>query len=123
MIDINKLEEGVLIEANDFNTGISQLVNDIAVQDRRMSRNEIYKLACNIIGSLVVQNYVTVIKTKYKRVDEDIYNKISSSDVSEEEMEIILKHPEKWDEMDVFSKTATIELRITDKGREYLSTL
>lgn len=123
MIDINKLEEGVLIEANDFNMGIRQLISDITVQYRHMDQVEIYKLACNVIGSLVIQNYVSVIKTQYTCEQEDLYAPISSADLPKKELDLFLAHPEKWDEMGVFSKTEPVELRITEKGRDYLSTL
>jgi len=123
MIDINKLEEGVLIEANDFNMGIRQLISDITVQYCHIDQVEIYKLACNVIGSLVIQNYVSVIKTQYKCEQEDLYAPISSADLPKKELDLFLTQPEKWDEMGVFSKTEPIELRITEKGRDYLSTL
>jgi hypothetical protein len=123
MIDINDLEQGVLIEANDFDTGIRQLINDITVQYRDMDQTEIYKLACNVIGSLVTQNYVSVIRTRYECEQEDLYKRISCADLSEHELNLFLTRPDKWDEMEVFSNTAPIELRITEKGRDYLSAL
>ncbi len=123
MIDINELEEGVLIEANDFNVPIQNLINDVTVRGRDLDKAEIYKLACNITGSLVIQNYVSVVKTQYKQEQENVYAPLSSADLSRPELDAFLAHPEKWDEMGVFSETEPIELHITEKGRDYLSTL
>jgi hypothetical protein len=123
MIDINKLEESVLIEANVVNMGIRQLINDITVQYRHMGQAEIYKLACSVIGSLFMLNYASVVKTRYKREQKDLYVPICSAGLPEQELDVFLKNPEKWDEAGVFSKTEPIELHITEKGRDYLSTL
>ncbi|MCP4138416.1 MAG: hypothetical protein GY754_46065 [bacterium] len=120
MIDIQELEEGVLIEAGDFNMGIQQLIADITVRYRDLSKEEIYKLACNVIGSLVVQEFVTVIKTTYKETGDDIFSPVSNADVSGDELDTFLKEPAKWDELDVFSKTETFELKITEAGRNSL---
>ena len=123
MVDINELEQGVLIEANDFNMPVQNLINDISVKDRDLDHDEIYKLACNVIGSLVIQSYVSVVRTRYKFEEEDIYTPIGSVDLPKKELETFLSRPDKWDEMKIFSDTEPVELCITDRGRDYLSTL
>jgi hypothetical protein len=123
MIDIEKLEEGLLIEANDFDMGVRQLVNDISVQYRHLDREETCRLAGNVIGSLFARNLVKLVKTRYRMQEEDVYAPISSADLSEKELETFFNRPETWDEMGVFSKTEPVEVRITKKGRGHLSTL
>ncbi len=123
MVDINELEEGVLIEANDFNMPIQNLINDIMVRCRDLGRTDIYKLACNIIGSLALQNYVIIVKTLYNCEEEDIYTALSSAELPKSALDAFLACPEKWDEMGVFSEKEPLELKITQKGRDYLATL
>ena len=119
-IDIKEIEEGVLIEANDFNMGIHQLVNDILVKNRSMSKKEVLDIAGDVISSLTGKGFIKVIITKYREESEYLYTPVSHEELSEKELENLLKSTDKWDEMGVFSKIDRYELCITDKGSEYL---
>lgn len=120
MIDIRELEESVLIEANDFNMPVQNLYNEILVQGKTMPQQEVRSFASRIIGSMMLEGLVTLVKTRYRQEDTDIYTAESTRDCTPEEADLILKEPERWEEMDAFSITDTFELAITDKGRERL---
>jgi len=120
MIDINELEMGVLIEADDFNYPVNNLMNDVTVRGKNLDRDEVYRTACSIIGSLYVQGYITIVRTAYQDEGDDLYTPLATTELAGDELDTFLKHPEKWDDMEVFSKTATVEMKITDRGRDYL---
>ena len=120
MIDINEIEEGVLIEASEFNYCIENLVNDITARGKGLSREEIYRFACNIIGSLLARGLVKLVRTTCKEVEEDLYDRVSERELTDEELDLILQKPDKWDERDVFSITEVYEMSITGEGRKAL---
>ncbi len=120
MVDINDIEEGVLIETNDFNLSVQNLCNDIMVRGRDMSQEEVRKFASNIIGSMVTEGLITLVKTNYVQEDEETFSPDSERELSPEEMDLILKHPEKWEEEGVFSPAEVYEMVITEQGRERL---
>ncbi|HOD15959.1 MAG TPA: hypothetical protein PK307_00845 [Spirochaetota bacterium] len=120
MINIRETEESVLIEANDFNMPVQNLYNEILVRGKTMPEHEVRAFTSRIIGSMVLEGLVTLVKTRYRQEDTDVYAAESTRDCTPEEAGLILKEPDRWEEMDVFSITDTFELAITDKGRDRL---
>ena len=120
MIDIREIEESVLIEANDFNMPIQNLYNEILVRGKTLPEPDVRTFTSRIIGSMVVEGLVTLVKSRYHREDADVYSFESSRDCTPEETDLMIKEPGRWDEMDVFSPTEVFELAITEKGRERL---
>lgn len=121
MIDINEIEEGILIETEDFNMGIENLYNDIKVRGKNLSDDDARRTTCSIIGSMVLQGLSALVKSRYRLEDDDLYEFQSQRDLTPEERELILTKPELWEENGVFSMTEVYELAITDKGREKLT--
>ncbi len=120
MVDIKDIEEGVLIETNDFNMSVQNLCNDIMVRGRGMPGEEVRKFASNIIASMVAEGLISLVKTTYVQEDEDLFSPESERELTHEEMDLILKQPEKWEEKEVFSPTEVYEMVITEQGRERL---
>ncbi|HNR88148.1 MAG TPA: hypothetical protein PKM65_07395 [Spirochaetota bacterium] len=117
MIDIKGIEEGVLIETREFNMCIQNLYNDIKVGGKNLSDEEVRRFTCNVIGSMVTEGLVRLVKTTYLQEDEDVYSYESERDLTPEETDLILKEPERWEEENVFSPADVYELVITGKGR------
>lgn len=118
MIDIQRIEEDVIIEANDFNMPLTELVNTIAYTNRGLSTDEVYKNASRIIGSMLKQEQVELVRTVFKDNGNDTFTPLSEHQLSEKESNIVLKQSEKWDDKDILSFTNVFQLKITDKGRE-----
>ncbi len=123
MIDIMDIEESILIEADDFGRSVGNLVAEIQFRDKDLSYRDTCRFACTVIGSLMTEGLIKVIKTEYKLEDEDYYTPVKSTDLPEEELDRFLKNPDQWDEMNVFSDMLPFELRTTGKGREKLEKL
>ena len=121
MINIREMEESVLIETNDFNMPVQNLYNDILVQGKRMPEQEVREFTSRIIGSMVLEGLLTLARTRYRQEGIDLYAAESTRDCTPEETDLILKEPERWEEMEVFSLTEAFELAITEKGRERLA--
>jgi hypothetical protein len=121
MIDIRDIEEGVLIEADDFNMPVHNLYNDIVVRGRNISEKDARAFASRIISSMALEGLISLVKTCYRKEDEDCYAPVSTRDCTPDEALLIMKEPEKWEEKDVFSHTEAYELAITEKGREKLA--
>ncbi len=117
MIDIREVEEGVLIETGDFNMCMQNLYNEIKFLGKDISDGEARRFTCSIIGSLVTQGLVTLVKSTYLQKEEDLYELESERGCTDEELDFLLKEPERWEEMNVFSLTEVYELAITEKGR------
>jgi len=120
MIDINGIEESVLIEAQDFNMPVLQLYNEISVRNKSLSESDARSLASRIIGAMVAEGLVTLVRGTYREIDEDCYSLETMRDLSPEETDLILKRPDRWEEKDVFSLTETYELAITERGTKRL---
>jgi hypothetical protein len=120
MIDIKGIEEGVLIETNDFNMPIRQLYTDIRVQEKSMSEQDVCSLACSIIGSMLLEGLIRLVRATYREQKDEIYVLEAVRDLTPEETDLILKEPHRWEKTDVFSLTEPYELAITDRGREQL---
>ena len=123
MINIMEIEEAVLIEAEDSGQNVGNLVTEIRFRDRKLGYGEACRFACSIIGSLVAEGLITVIKTEYIQEDEDSYAPVISTELTKEELDKFVSNPDKWDEMKVFSDTLPFELRATGKGRERIKKL
>ncbi|HNW30548.1 MAG TPA: hypothetical protein PKN50_18880 [Spirochaetota bacterium] len=123
MIDIMEIEGAVLIEADDFGLNVGNLVTEIQFRDKKLGHGDACRFACAVIGSLVEEGLITVIKTEYVMKDEDFYVPVVSREVSKEELNGFIRNPDKWVEMKVFSDTFPFELRTTEKGREKLKKL
>jgi hypothetical protein len=121
MINISETEESVLIETNDFNMPVQNLYNEILVRGKTMPEHEVRAFTSRIIGSMVLEGLVTLVKTTYRQEDADVYAAESTRDCIPEEVDLIMKEPDRWEEMDAFSITDTFELAITEKGRERLA--
>ena len=101
MINIKDIEEGILIEAGDFNYSVINVVSDVKSQSSDMSNEEVLKTACNIIASLVLEGYIKIVKTKYKEEEEGVYSPISTDPLDNETLDLFMKNPDKWEEMGV----------------------
>jgi hypothetical protein len=121
MISIREMEESVLIETNDFNMPVQNLYNEILVRGKSMPEHEVREFTSRIIGSMVLEGLLTLARTRYRQEDIDLYAAESTRDCTPEETDLILKEPERWEEMEVFSLTDAFELAITEKGRERLA--
>jgi hypothetical protein len=119
MINLNDIEEGVMIEVNEFNYPLSNLVNDVTIAGKDLSRSEVYKYASNITASLFMEGYIKLLKSSYKQAGDDSYELVSSRDLTEEEIDYILKGSEKWDEETIMSVDEVFELSVTEKGESY----
>ncbi|TAL37068.1 MAG: hypothetical protein EPN93_06480 [Spirochaetes bacterium] len=120
MTDIQEIEEGVLIEADFYPYRIGNLLNDIEVRNGSLDMRELFRMAGNVIGSLWTLGFIKVIKTGYRMADEDTFEPMSHTVLSDAETREFLKNPDKWDEMDILSDTLAYELEITEDGRNYL---
>lgn len=120
MIDIREIEESVLIETNDFNMPLQNLYNEILVRGKTMPEPDVRAYTSRIIGSMVAEGLVTLVKSRYHQEDDDVYSFESSRDCTPEENDLMMKEPGRWEETDVFSPTDVFELAITEKGRERL---
>jgi hypothetical protein len=120
MVDIQEFEEAVLIEAGDYNYSIGNLVNDIEVRTRNLENHELFRIACSVIGSLWIQGFITIVRTEYRHVDDELYEPVSIAPLTDRETEDFLRNPDNWDDMEIFSETRAYELEITDRGRSYL---
>ena len=120
MIDIREIEEGVLIESDEFNMPVQQLYNDIIVRGKSVSEKDARAFASRIIASMVLEGLVKLVKTRYRKVDSDTFATESTRYCTPEEALVIMKEPERWAETEVFSLTDAYELAITEKGRERL---
>lgn len=123
MINIMDMEEAVLIEADDFGLSVGNLVTEIQFRDDTLGFRDACKFACAVIGTLITEGLIAVIKTEYKQEEEDIYIPVKSIDLSEEELDRFIKNPGQWDDMKVFSDTTPFELRTTEKGSGRLEEL
>ena len=120
MRNIEEIEKGILIETDDFNYSVGNVVNEIMFRERKLDEKESCRIASEIIKSMVERKYVKVIKTKYKKEEEDLYSPISSADLTAQELELFFTKPERWEAMGIFSDTLMYELSITETGRKYL---
>jgi hypothetical protein len=126
MIDIRDIQEGILIEANDLKVPVRQVYNDIKVQGRGLSDEDCRNFASNLIGLMVCEGLVKLVKLKSRKVDSNddeyftFYEFESERGLTQEEVKLILKEPGRWEEMDVFSLTESYLLVITKKGRKEL---
>jgi hypothetical protein len=120
MVDIRDFEESVLIETNDFNMPIHQLYAEIRVRHRSMPEPEVRALTSRIIGSMIVEGLITLARATYREIENDLYQQESIRELTQDESDLILKRPDRWEEMDVLSLTDTYEMAITDRGREQL---
>ncbi len=121
MINIREMEESVLIETNDFNMPVQNLYNEILIRCKRMPEHEVREFTSRIIGSMVLEGLLMLARTRYRQEDIDLYAAETTRDCTPEETDLILKEPERWEEMEVFSLTEAFELAITEKGRERLA--
>ncbi len=119
MIDIKEIEEGVMIEVQEWNYPLSNLINDIRIADKGLTIKEAYRYASLITGSLLTQGLITIQKGTYENSGGDSFTFVSGRDLTEEEIEHILKEPEKWSEEEIQSFEDVYELAVTDKGRSY----
>jgi hypothetical protein len=121
MINVKDIEEGVMIEVNEFNYPLSNLVNDVTIAGKDLSRSEVYKYASNIAASLFMEGFIKLQKSSYKQTGDDSYELISSRDLTAEEIDYIVKGSEKWDEDTIMSEDDVFELSVTEKGRSYFN--
>ncbi len=117
---ISGIEEGILIEANDFNVPVLMVYNDVLVQNMEMPKEDIYSQASLVIGAMVTEGLVELVMTHHRKVMDDLYSPLHERYLTHEEVDLILNHPERWDDEDVFSFINTYQLKITEKGRETL---
>ena len=117
MIDIQEFEESVLIEANDFNWSVKNLITDISVRNKNLSKVELHKIACNIVGSLYIQELIKPVKSYYSDAEDGSFCHLKTEDLTDKELELLLKQPEQWLQLNIGSLTEVIELEITEKGR------
>lgn len=115
---ISEIEDLILIEANDFNVPVQNVFNDVWMTNKSLNREEAYKLTSSVIGSMVAEGLVELVMTHHIAEREDVFSPFAERYLKHEEIELILKHPELWDEKDVFSFTDTYQLKITEKGRD-----
>jgi hypothetical protein len=126
MIDIRDIQEGILIEARDFRIPVGEVYNEVMARGKGMSNEDCLNFTSNIIGLMVIEGLVKLIKTKSRKVDSDdddlitCYEFESESGLTPEETKLILKEPGRWEEMNVFSLSEAYMLAITKKGRKEL---
>jgi hypothetical protein len=123
MIDIREIEESILIETNDFSWPIHQVYNEIMVSGKSISQEDAMRLTSMVIGSMVTEGMVTLVKATYREEDEDIYARESERSLTPEETDLILRQPDRWEEADALSLTESYELVITEAGRARLALL
>ncbi len=119
MINIKDIEEGVMIEVNEWNYPLSNLVSDITITGKGLSEKDIYKYTSNITASLCMEGYIKLQKTEYRETSRGSYEPVSSRDLTEEETDYILKNPDKWDEETIMDPESVFEFAVTEKGRSY----
>ncbi len=119
MINIKDIEEGVMVEVNEWNYPLSNLVNDVTVIGKELPENEVYKYASNIVASLCTEGYIKLQKTEYRETPGGSYEPVSSRDLTEEETDYILKQSDKWDEETIMDPESVFEFAVTEKGRSY----
>jgi len=126
MFDMRDIQKGILVNANDLRIPVRQVYNGIKAQGRSLSDKDCRSLASDIIGSMVSEGLVKLVKMRSRKVDSNddkyfsFYEFESERGLTPEETKLILKEPGRWKEMDVFSMTEAYLLAITKKGRKVL---
>lgn len=125
MKGISELEQIILVETGEMGYPLNNLYNDVKVFNKDASHAELCGYMCTIIGSMLVEEKISLQKSFYQTAKDfpDSYEHVSSRELTEEEKDLVLKHPEKWDDKDIFSATEVIELIITDTGLRALEEL
>jgi hypothetical protein len=119
MIQMKEIEEGVMIEVNEFAYPLSNLINDVTIAGKELTKEEVYKYASNIAASLFMEGYVKLQKSTYEQTDDQSYQLISSRELTEEEADYILKGSDNWDEETIMAVDDVFELTVTEKGKSY----
>ena len=117
MIDIYEFEERILIEASFSPWPLRNLTNEISLSNKNLSKFEVYQTTCKIIGSLYVQGLIIPVKSFYSEVEEGTFKHEKTVELTNIEMEILLKQPEQWQQLNIESFIDPIELKITEIGR------
>jgi hypothetical protein len=126
MFDTRDIQEGILIEAKDLRIPVREVYNGVKAQRRGLSDKDCRSLASNIIGSMVSGGLVKLVRMKSRKLGSSdnkffsCYEFESERGLTPEETKLILKEPERWKEMDVFSMTEAYLLAMTRKGRKLL---
>lgn len=118
MKSFTSFEEDVLIEANYCNYPVEILCKNIHVKYPDLSCDELYRWISSVIASMMHEGLIELVMTHYCIREGDFSTPMAERYLNHQELELILKHPEKWDENNVFSITDTYQLKITDKGKE-----
>ncbi len=121
MINIKDIEEGVMIEVNEFNYPLGNLINDVIIAGKGLTEKEVYKYASNIAASLFMDGYIKFQKSSYEQTGDDSYQLISSRELNEEEINYLLKGSDNWDEKTIMSPDEVFEFSVTEKGRSYFN--
>ncbi len=122
MKGIKEIEQIILIETAEMAYPVNNLYNDVKSFNSEAAHEDICRYMCSIIGSMLTEGKITLKKSFYEPDKDypDSFSLVSSRDLTDAEADLVLKHPENWDQNDFFSQNEIVELDITNIGREIL---